>query len=55
MWLNLYGCEAVRHKLKNDLKTQKVHFLPVFGHMSDQSQKNIENWGCPENDISLVH
>ena len=22
MWLNLYGCEAVRHKLKNSLKTQ---------------------------------
>ena len=30
MWLNLYGFEAVRHKLKNSLKTQKMHFLPVF-------------------------
>ena len=27
---NLYGCEAVGHKLKNSLKTQKMHFLPVF-------------------------
>ena len=26
----LYGCETVRHKLKNGLKTQKLHFLPVF-------------------------
>ena len=24
----LYGREAVRHKLKNGLKTQKMHFLP---------------------------
>ena len=24
VWLNLYGCEAVLHKLKN---RQKVHFL----------------------------
>ena len=30
MWLNLYGCEAVGHKVKNGLKTQKMHFLPVF-------------------------
>jgi hypothetical protein len=35
MWLNLYGLEAVRHKLKNGLKTQKMHFLPVFVLMSD--------------------
>ena len=26
MWLNLYGREAVRRKLKNSLKTQKIHF-----------------------------
>jgi hypothetical protein len=32
---NLYGCEAVGHKLKNSLKTQKMHFLPVFELMSD--------------------
>ena len=30
MWLNLYGREAVQHNLKNGLKTQKMHFLPVF-------------------------
>ena len=30
MWLNPYGREAGRHKLKNGLKTQKMHFLPVF-------------------------
>ena len=26
MWLNLYGCEAVQHKLKNSQKPQKMHF-----------------------------
>ena len=35
MWLNLYGCEAVRHKLKNGQKTPKIHFFPVLGLMSD--------------------
>jgi hypothetical protein len=30
MWLILYGCEAVQHKLKNSLKIQKMNFLPVF-------------------------
>jgi hypothetical protein len=35
MLLNLYGCEAVQHKLKNCLKTQKMYFLPVFELMSD--------------------
>ena len=30
MGLNLYGGETVRYKLKNGLKTQKMHFLPVF-------------------------
>ena len=34
-WLNLYGREPVQHKLKNGLKTQKVHFLTVFELMSD--------------------
>ena len=27
--------EAVRHKLKNGLNTQKMHFWPVFELMSD--------------------
>ena len=35
MWLDLYGCEAVQRKLKNSLKTQKMHFLPVFELTSD--------------------
>ena len=33
-WLNLYGCEAVQHKLKSSKKTQK-HFWPIFEPMSD--------------------
>ena len=28
--LKPYGREADRHKLKNGLKTPKMHFLPVF-------------------------
>ena len=35
MLLNLYGHEALRHKLKNGLKTQKMHFLPVIDFMLD--------------------
>ena len=35
IWLNPYGREAVRHKLKNGLKTQKRHFLAVSDLMSD--------------------
>ena len=35
MWLNPYGHEAVQHKLKNGLKTPKMHFLPFFELMSD--------------------
>ena len=30
VWLNLYGRQAARHKLKSGLKTQKMNFLPVF-------------------------
>ena len=30
MWLNLYGHQAVRHKLKKGLKTQKNTFLALF-------------------------
>ena len=33
--LNPCGREAGRHKLKNGLKTQKMHFLPVFELMLD--------------------
>ena len=31
----LCGREAVRHKLKKGLKTQKMHFLPVLELISD--------------------
>ena len=33
--IDLCGPEAVQHKLKNSLKTQKMHFLPVFELTSD--------------------
>ena len=39
IWLNLYGREDVRHKLKNGLKTPKKHFLTVFELMSDSLTK----------------
>ena len=35
VWLNLYGREAVTHKLKNSRKTQKIHFLSAFELRSD--------------------
>ena len=48
MWLNLYVCQAVRHKLKNGLKTQKMHFLPVIELMSDSLPAiKIEPHQCP--------
>ena len=48
MWLNLYGCETVRHKLKNGLKTQIMHFLPVFELMSDSlTTMQVEIHKCP--------
>ena len=46
--LNLYGCEAVWHKLKNTLKTPKMHFLPVFELMSDSlTATKVETNQCP--------
>jgi hypothetical protein len=30
LWFSLYGREAVQRKLQSDLKTQKMHFLPIF-------------------------
>ena len=35
VWLNLYGREDVQHKLKNSLKTQKMHSLP---------EETIQGW-----------
>jgi hypothetical protein len=40
MWLNLYGREAVRRKLKSGLKTQKKTFLPVKISQSVLSSKD---------------
>ena len=59
MQLNLYGCEAVRHKLKNGLKTQKMHFLPLIELMSDspESTKQMEeklNFQVPAEGLELV-
>ena len=48
IYLNLYGCEAVRHKGKNSLKTQILHFLPVFALMSDSlTAIKVEINQCP--------
>ena len=46
--LNFCGCEAVWHKLKNTLKTPKMHFLPVFELMSDRlTATKVETNQCP--------
>ena len=46
--LNFCGCEAVWHKLKNTLKTPKMHFLPVFELMSDSlTATKVETYQCP--------
>ena len=46
--LNLHGHEAVRHKLKNGLKTPKMHFLTVFELMSDSlTAMLVEQNQCP--------
>ena len=46
--LNLCGCEAVWYKLKNTLKTPKMHFLPVFELMSDSlTATKVETNQCP--------
>ena len=45
MRLNLFGSQAVQHKLKNGLKTQKMNFLPVFELMSDspETKKSLDS------------
>ena len=57
MWLNLYGREAARHKVKNGLKTQKMHFLPVLELMSDSlTAIKFEPDQCPlHQSILLIH
>ena len=55
MFLNLYGCEAVGHKLKNGLKTQKRHFLPVLDLMSDSLMTIlVEPKQCPSHQSILL-
>ena len=51
MWLNLYGCEALRHKPQKIIKTPKMHFLPVFELMSDSLTTIYQ---CPSNQ-SILH
>ena len=48
MWLTLYGHEAVQRKLKNSLKTKKMHFFSVLELMSDSlSTIWVEPHQCP--------
>ena len=55
MWLNVYGHEAVRSKLKNSLKTQKMHFLSVFELTSDSlSTIQVEPHQCPSHQSILL-
>ena len=53
--LNFCGCEAVWHKLKNTLKTPKMHFLPVFGLMSDSlTATKVKTNQCPSHQSILL-
>ena len=53
--LNFWGCEAVWHKLKNTLKTPKMHFLPVFELMSDSlTATKVETNQCPSHQSILL-
>ena len=53
--LNLYGREAVRHKLKKGRKTLKMHFLPVLELMSDSlTAIYVEQNQCPSHQSILL-
>ena len=53
--LNFWGCEAVGHKLKNTLKTPKMHFLPVFELMSDSlTATKVETNQCTSHQSILL-
>ena len=55
VWLNLYGREDVRHKLKNGLKTQKMHFLPVFElTLASLTAIWVEQNQCPLHQLILL-
>ena len=55
MWLNLYGCNTVQNKLKNCLKTQKMHFclfLNCFWAYVGQPHYHI-GWATPMPSASI--
>ena len=55
MWLNLHGRGAVWRKLKNSLKTQKMHFLPVFDLTSvSLLAVKVEPHQCPLHQLILL-
>ena len=48
MWLNLYGHQGVRCKLKKGVKTQKMHFYPFFELISNSlTTIKVEPHQCP--------
>ena len=53
--LNPCGREAGRHKLKNGLKTQKMHFLPVFElTLASLTAIWVEQNQCPSHQSILL-
>ena len=53
--LNPCGREAGRHKLKNGLKTQKMHFLPVFElTLASLTAIWVEQNQCPSHQSFLL-
>ena len=44
MWLNLYGREAVRHKLKNRQRQAKNAFFVFLGHFFIIPMKTNQSW-----------
>ena len=60
MWLNLYSHEAVLHKLKKGLKTQKQHFLPsihckvIMGRNPRKANANTVAIQLPGNPVAYI-
>ena len=53
--LNIYGREAVQHKLKKGRKTLKMHFLPVLELISDSlTAIQVEPNQCPSHQSILL-
>ena len=51
----LYGPEAIRHKVKNGLKTQEMHFLPVIELISDSlTAIKVKPHQCPLHQLILL-